>query len=31
MDGKTVNMTSSTLGLEELRLAMLEPRRSEAR
>jgi hypothetical protein len=31
MDGKTVNMTSSTLGLEELQSAMLEPRRREVR
>jgi hypothetical protein len=30
MDDKTVNMSSSTLGLEELRSAMLVPRRREA-
>jgi hypothetical protein len=31
MDDKTVNMSSSILGLEELRSAMVEPRRREAR
>jgi hypothetical protein len=31
MDGKTVNMSSSTLDLEELRSAIVEPHRREAR
>jgi hypothetical protein len=31
MNGKTVNMPSSTLGLEELWSAMVEPRRREAK